>query len=1433
MSRLGRVIAVFFAVCLATSSFAAYAAGADGLPTGADEAAQTSATAPTGNEAPSSDGENSTANANAADGSAATDTDSAADPDDEAAALSDAGTLAAAVATDSDSYGDDIDPVTIYLRVAVDGAWKYVGRDGALYDAKDADGYEPVTVTKQASRAGGDRAIIPASVLEDALAPFGFDADAELKRADQDYTSGSVDWGNFVFGYCDSGTGNIYNDVSPQLVTNDGTQSWYVFTKGRKWIHEDTGDKSLDVYYLPANRNDGAFTRPSSFFAETSKSASDAQLIADNAFHTVSFSDPDHRIYATDADIPASTYVLTTAGDSHKSVTVKKPEATAKWEVTGADVDSIADNGDGMLTYVLANATGAVVFTAAERVPGTVTLVYSAPMTDADRTSLGNVAASNQVICENITVADEETKTLTIVPASADETHTALSPDSDIATVYWTQRTTRKFIYTFTGWQVVGTSTVYAPNQEIPVTELESLADASGTVRLKSLWSAKDNNTANPHIRSVNFYLNLNCEILDVTGSSGSQSTDKFTEAIYATRVSGTDTLGGGGFTLLASDSSTNAYDVDAKIRNSASVGGGIFPPDSWTSYTDPDGVTLEKFPTDEEVLAKARASSSEIKIDGETIAKENITSANFTVRWYVIKYETTDGWHIDGVLVAKKARLVVTKTFEGESDGKAEFASEHGYGSLDAYDSDDDFHIDVTHEATVDGAATDVTDYELLLVPDSDLDHTDVSDRRYGYTGYDAETDTYTWEIETRQAREYTVKEKNYYLDADDWNNLTWYEVHNSSSTYNTSGWTEYNSSTGASVKVLAAAYPTDVPSSSWQTVGFRNAYVHKGTLAVYKNDHTTGAAMAGVAFGVEQTDSAATNLYRKKGTSEYTTDTTVIDQHPDDYEAVSDNKAVTNANGVFYLALAAPSAGQSVTATYRLTEDKDTAVGYEGPDTITFTMTYEDGIADGNLSWEGGSSDITWAKVGNNQFVLNIFNRSTEYTSVTAKKQWSDDSAAKPVTVQLWRRYGDVEEPVPATGEGGVSTLVDVDGNAASNEVQLSEDNSWAFSWGALPLFINNRQVTYSLRETWIGEPTSSDSVAYDASADPEDGYADYAVTTEDARYVAGDMPDVKAYTGDDLRELYPHDDPSWTGDDGTVTYAKHALLMIHNTDVKGVISFTKKDRAGLDGKPLAGATFALYSDAACTKEIESFTTGADGVVTFSKHAAGTYYFKEVAAPAGYSFDAGCVYQAVVSNGTPTITKVGDASQTPVTSVYNKFGAGLNVRKVADGDLATAAAVSGAEFTLTKQDGTDDWAAPQVRVTAANGMLSFTGLDHGTYTLTETKSPAGYEAVEGVSVTFDVETDEATGKTSFKFADDAWDADAATGFVAGDDASTDTNVAFTLTVRNKQLRELPATGGAGIFAQTAAGAALLCAGAAAWFVHSSGWRRGGGRRV
>jgi len=51
------------------------------------------------------------------------------------------------------------------------------------------------------------------------------------------------------------------------------------------------------------------------------------------------------------------------------------------------------------------------------------------------------------------------------------------------------------------------------------------------------------------------------------------------------------------------------------------------------------------------------------------------------------------------------------------------------------------------------------------------------------------------------------------------------------------------------------------------------------------------------------------------------------------------------------------------------------------------------------------------------------------------------------------------------------------------------------------------------------------------------------------------------------------------------------------------------------------LANAVFALYSDAECTQKVlDDLTTGTDGIITFERVAAGTYYLKEIQSPEGY---------------------------------------------------------------------------------------------------------------------------------------------------------------------------------------------------------------------
>lgn len=112
-------------------------------------------------------------------------------------------------------------------------------------------------------------------------------------------------------------------------------------------------------------------------------------------------------------------------------------------------------------------------------------------------------------------------------------------------------------------------------------------------------------------------------------------------------------------------------------------------------------------------------------------------------------------------------------------------------------------------------------------------------------------------------------------------------------------------------------------------------------------------------------------------------------------------------------------------------------------------------------------------------------------------------------------------------------------------------------------------------------------------------QDGYSEYAVTHEPARYREGDAGDYK-------------DPATWVDGSGERHYAKHVLLTVHNRpdgDV-GKITVTKLF-ASIDGKKLEKIdgtyTFALYEFAGCSRN-----TGRDCVRDLRKrhdHARGRY--------------------------------------------------------------------------------------------------------------------------------------------------------------------------------------------------------------------------------
>ncbi|HSP47891.1 MAG TPA: SpaA isopeptide-forming pilin-related protein, partial [Clostridiaceae bacterium] len=182
-----------------------------------------------------------------------------------------------------------------------------------------------------------------------------------------------------------------------------------------------------------------------------------------------------------------------------------------------------------------------------------------------------------------------------------------------------------------------------------------------------------------------------------------------------------------------------------------------------------------------------------------------------------------------------------------------------------------------------------------------------------------------------------------------------------------------------------------------------------------------------------------------------------------------------------------------------------------------------------------------------------------------------------------------------------------------------------------------------------------------------------------------------------------------------------------------IKGTIEFLKHDG---EGRVLEGAAFNLYAAEDTTFEtaIATAISNANGEVIFTDVAEGNYKIKESAAPVGYLKSETVLEASITVNGA-TVTPLGG----PV--INEEITADVIVTKVGENEDP----LSGAEFTLYK----DDVKVGEAEVTGTDGMAIFENIPYGTYTVKETKAPAGYvlsedvedvvvEDVENVKITF-----------------------------------------------------------------------------------------------
>lgn len=695
------------------------------------------------------------------------------------------------------------------------------------------------------------------------------------------------------------------------------TDAPVVEVDGRYYSPITTNKADADVYYLPKQTlgvGSGSWTN----YQKT------------ETFYSVKVRDLGNKVY-TAATLPETTYTPT---GGEVSMTVLNADGV-KWRCVGKDGITTVNgtDGKGTTTFTINNISQPYVISTA-LAEGEKQISYDIKLT--------------------VTPSDSEYDTPTIEGGSTYDTiasgdaYTLLAPSR---TSYFYKSGKYLGEATFTGWAVNGdTNNLVKPGNSLDLTQYDA-----EIVTLTAQWTTKLGGTSNKTGSMVNFFVSLGAMPEGTTDWTGSTSDAEFTDSVYT---------------------------VDCGVKASAAVEQNLYQKEVTTPYSTQyfvlgdtsgsdlndyhttitsklsEGYTLQgkdgenhtyhaTFPTDEVVLQNIRkmvSNGTNITINGHEIAVDELTTENFTIKWYVFKYDTTDGWHIDGILVSKTGEMLVTKTFAGDTDSINEVKN-NGYS------------INVVGGSAHTGGTLSLND-----------------------ASHDASTNTYTWAVPVDQYYDYAVSENNYILDASLTTTTAQYNISNSkNSTLNTGGWVNYSQA----VTVTGQGYREE--DTNRLTVAFLNTYTAPGTLILQKVDAVTGKRMSGVSFNIAKSDGTAFTM-RDMGNSHYSADSS--------HSGNETTTITTDYSGQAYLWIGGGS--------YTLEEHVPT--GYDDPGVIKVNLQGDEDnqykvIAINSVSAANGEKFV--GKDDQLELVVKNYSRTID---LSIEKIWADEDK-KPVTIQLYR--------------------------------------------------------------------------------------------------------------------------------------------------------------------------------------------------------------------------------------------------------------------------------------------------------------------------------------------------------------------------------------------------------------------------------------------
>ena len=925
----------------------------------------------------------------------------------------------------------------------------------------------------------GDRYALTAAQLESVYGAYGFRA-------------GNLEVNKKLFGHTSRGNDRIWTNAPAE------EQGGIVYVQILKRDDVNKGQE-CDVYYLP-----------NSFWGNDNDGDPKESLAALESFYSVKIQDPGHKVYP-EGQLPAVTYTLN--GET-ATVTVKTVEDVT-WQCVGKNGGNVAytDNGDDTVTFTIQNINQPYVISP-QLAKGEVQVTYkiNLPQPPADET-YGKPTIQGGEVYTHVAKADN---------------YTLLAPSM---TSYFYEDGKYLGEATFLGWTIEGNSEpLYPPGERYTIQE------GTTQVTFTAQWEQNLGGTNDvQNSTMVNFFVALTAIPEGGTSWSSSVQTNFFTSSVFTTDcgVTGQDTIQEELYEFAAAVGSTTQYYVLGATSgpNLNAIHDNIVTRLT-NGYTVEEHTFRAEFPTDEVIMRQIRSmvgSGTRITLNGKTVLAEDLTAENFTVKWHVFKYDDGDGWHIDGVLVAKTGKLRITKTFAGDAAAikalEKDYQIQYNFVNFGAEDKYDPPHPDGT-----------------LTLRDC--------------TSYNPATNTYTWEVDVDQYRDYEIAERKYPSQDPQVVSTAQYQVqHSKFAGQNTTGWQTYSDSDP--VRITGQSQ-TD---TALQTVSFLNTYTRVGTMTLCKVDALTGGLMADVAFNVAKQGNSSFQLY-SLGNGQYTV-------KPEGAELVVGNRVTTNANGLVFLDLGGPG-------TYTFTEEVPT--GYEDPGVITVTLGENGSITSASADKATGNRQFT--AVSGSELVVRNYSKVVH---LRVEKIWADN------------------ENTLVTLQGLVG------GQSMGSDYSVSLSNGkWSHRFTKkVPLYINGQKAVYSLRETHIGEWSHSPEYA-------DDGYRYYDVSYSPMVYRNSQGQVVE--DPDQAEEIYLSVTNQRSTGELTIRKVDQAGAPLRGAEF---YLYKASEDPGAPPVPKQDADGYNVLD---KEFVKSAVSQKNGMVNFGNVPVGTYYLIEHAAPEFY---------------------------------------------------------------------------------------------------------------------------------------------------------------------------------------------------------------------